>query len=252
MLDWFIWNGEYCTDHGMHAMTQPTIIVPKERVTYVNIPGRGGSLTTLEGSNIYDDISLSCNCLIEDPFPVIGVEKTDLISEIAAWLKGSGTVTFANRDNGFYYARIDNQLPFDKIVRGNPHMAFPVQFRCKPFFYLFEGQESETFTESIHELDNPGNIPSEPLIRIEGSGTCTIMCGGSTMLIDLGNNLTYIILDCEAKVAYTGEQGSALDPYQIRGTRVTGEWFTIPAGISQFVSSGGVTSVTLTPRWRCI
>ena len=257
MIDWFIWNGEYCTDYGMHALTQPTITVPKERVTYTDIPGRGGSLTTLQGSNIYDDLTLSCSCVIDDPFPMEGAETIDLIARIAGWLKGSGTVTFANRDNGFYFARIDNQIPFSKIVRGNPHLSFNVQFRCKPYFYLFDGQDPITFTTSTIVLDNPGNIQSEPLIRIEGSGECTIMFGDEeTMLINLGDNdLTYLILDCEAKVAYTGLQGDPLDPYQIRGTRVTGEWFTLGTGRSIFSvtsTSGSITSVTIVPRWRCI
>lgn len=252
MLDWFIWNGEYCTDHGMHALTLPSMTVPKERVTYTDIPGRGGSLTQLQGSNIYDDLTLSCGCVIDDPFPLVGAETVDLIAEIAGWLKGSGTITFANRDNGFYYARVDNQIPFDKVLRGNPHRAFNVQFRCKPYFYLLDGQEPETFTERTHVINNPGNIQSEPLLRIEGTGDCEIICGESAMLIDFGNDLNYIILDCEARVAYTGAADDAEDPYQIRGTRVRGGWFTLPTGTSQFVTVGNIASVTMTPRWRCI
>ena len=124
--DWFEWNGVRCTDYGIYVTEQPPPTIPEERVTFTNIPGRSGALTTLEGDYVYEDMVLKATCVISDP---------DRIPEIAGWLRGSGTVTFANRDGGFYYARVTNQIPFEKILRGNPHRAFAVNFRCKPFFY---------------------------------------------------------------------------------------------------------------------
>ena len=91
MMDWFEWNGVRCTEYGIHVLEQPPITVPAERATHTNVPGRPGSLTTLEGEDVYDDMILTATCLIADP---------SRISEVAAWLKGSGTVTFANREGG--------------------------------------------------------------------------------------------------------------------------------------------------------
>ena len=115
-----------CTDYGIYVTEQPPPTIPEERVTFTEVPGRSGSLTTLEGDYVYEDMVLTATCVISDP---------DRIPEIAGWLRGSGTVTFANRDGGFYYARIINQIPFEKILRGNPHRTFAVNFRCKPFWY---------------------------------------------------------------------------------------------------------------------
>ena len=103
MTDWFEWNGKKCTDFGIHVSEHPSITFPAERTTFTNIPGRSGSLTVLEGDDVYDDMVLTANCLIDDP---------SRIPEIAAWLRGSGTVTFANRQGGFYHARVVNQIPF--------------------------------------------------------------------------------------------------------------------------------------------
>ena len=127
MNDWFEWKGVRSTEYGIHVLEQPPLTVPSERATFTDVPGRSGSLTTLEGDDVYDDMVLTATCLIANP---------SRISEIAAWLKGSGTVTFANRDGGFYYARVVNQIPFEKVLRGNPHRSFSVNFRCKPFWYL--------------------------------------------------------------------------------------------------------------------
>ena len=92
MTDWFEWNGTKCTEYGIHVTEHPAITIPAERATFTNIPGRSGSLTTLEGEDVYDDLLLACTCFIQN---------TSRLSEIAAWLRGSGTVTFANQQGGF-------------------------------------------------------------------------------------------------------------------------------------------------------
>ena len=126
MNDWFQWNGKRCTEYGIHVSDQPPLTLPAERVTFTDVPGRSGSLTTTEGEYVYEDMVLTAQCFI-----LSGTR----VPEIAAWLRGSGTVTFANRPEGYYEARIINQIPFEKILRGNPHLAFAVNFRCKPFWY---------------------------------------------------------------------------------------------------------------------
>ena len=127
MTDWFEWNGKKCTEFGIHVSEHPPITLPAERSTFTNVPGRSGSLTVLEDKDVYDDMLLTCTCFIEN---------TDRLPEIAAWLRGSGTVTFANRQGGFYHARVVNQIPFEKVLRGHPHRSFAVTFRCQPFFHL--------------------------------------------------------------------------------------------------------------------
>ena len=86
MNDWFIWNGARCTEYGMHVLELPPPTIPAERVTFTNVPGRPGSLTMLEGEDVYEDLVLTAQCVLPDPTK---------IPAIAAWLRGSGTVTFA-------------------------------------------------------------------------------------------------------------------------------------------------------------
>ena len=85
MNDWFSWNGKKSTEYGVHVLEQPPITIPAERATFTNIPGRPGSLTTLEGDEVYDDLILTAQCMIPDP---------DSIRTIASYLKGSGKVAF--------------------------------------------------------------------------------------------------------------------------------------------------------------
>ena len=183
MNDWFEWNGTRCTEYGIFVSEQPPVTVPQERSKQTTIPGRPGSLTTLEGDDVYDDLTLTATCFIRDPA---------LIPSIASWLKGGGTVTFANRPSGFYHARISNQIPFEKILRGNPHRSFAVNFRCFPFWYL-ENVENISLYTSTQIIQNPGSVYSEPKIKVFGSGNITLMIG--TQIVELKDVDSSIILD---------------------------------------------------------
>lgn len=258
-IDWFKWNDVKCTDYGMHVLQQPAIISASERVSTETIPGRSGSITLTEGEEneiVLSDIALSATCVIDDPYMTVDNEQVSRIAKISGWLKGAGNVIFANRPEGYYKARITNQISFDQIVQGNPHRSFSVQFRCDPSFYLTEGDEETEYTESPIALSNKGNTYSLPLIKITPvSGSteeATIMCGSSTMIINSFKDIPYIILDCEAKVAYKGVVGSASDPVMLLGTRVVGSWLKIPKGNPYLTFTGNVGSVSITPRWRCI
>jgi phage-related protein len=109
--DWFEWNGTRCTEYGIHVTELPPITIPAERVSYTNIPGRAGSLTTIEADDVYDDMILVAQCVIADPAQ---------IPAIAGWLKGAGTVTFANRQGGHYEARIVNHTNLNLKYINNP------------------------------------------------------------------------------------------------------------------------------------
>ena len=194
MTDYFIWNGVDCRTKGIHVSELPPITIPLERSKQTNVPDRPGSLTQLEGDDVYDDMILTAICFIADPAQ---------IPAIAAWLKGKGTVTFANRTGGHYNARIANQIPFEKVLRGNPHCSFAVNFRCYPFWYQ-ENVSDVTITTSGDTITNPGSVYSEPLITVYGSGNITLMVG--TTIVELTNVSSSIVLDCALKEAYKGGQ----------------------------------------------
>ena len=171
---------------------QPPITIPSERSTQTNVPGRPGSLTQLEGEDVYDDLLLTATCFISDPTQ---------IPAIATWLKGAGTVTFANRTGGYYKARIANQISFEKVLRGNPHCTFAVNFRCYPFFYA-DAAADITVTTSGTIITNPGSVYSEPILTVTGSGNITLMVGMA--IVELENISGSIVIDSVLQEAYQG------------------------------------------------
>lgn len=230
MNDWFEWNGVRCTEYGIHVAEQPPLTIPAERVTYTNVPGRSGSLTTLEGDDVYDDMTLTATCFISDP---------TRIPQIAAWLKGSGTVAFANRQGGFYYARVTNQIPFEKILRGNPHRAFAINFRCKPFWYM-ESVEPITLTQSSTFISNPGSVYAEPVVTINGSGDITLMIGMS--ITELSGVTSGITLDTPLMETYSGSTPM--------NSCMSGDFPVLQPGTNAISWTGNVTSIVIQPNWR--
>ena len=230
MNDYFIWNGVKSTDYGIHVSEHPPITLPAERSTQTNVPGRPGSLTTLEGEDVYDDLLLTCTCFVSD---------MSRITEIGRWLKGGGTVIFANRPGGYYKARIANQIPFERILRGNPHCSFSVNFRCYPFWYAEDSQEI-TLTTSGQFITNPGSVYAEPVITVYGSGTITLMVGAT--IVELEDIDGSIIIDSVLQEAY---QGTTL-----MNEHMTGEFPVLKPGANAISWTGTVTKVVIQPNWR--
>jgi phage-related protein len=230
MNDWFEWNGVRCTEYGIHVSQQPAITRAAERATFTNVPGRSGALTTLEGEDVYDDLTLSAECFITD---------SGRLPEICGWLKGGGKVTFADRPGGFYFARIANQIPFEKILRGHPHRSFVTNFRCQPFWYV-QGVSLITLTTSGGIITNPGNVFSEPVITVYGSGDITLMVG--LYVVELEGISGSITLDTPLMEAYSGSASM--------NDNMSGDFPTLVPGINAVSWSGGVARVGIQPNWR--
>ena len=232
MNDWFEWNGVKSTVYGIYVSEHPALTIPNERVTFTDVPGRSGSLTMLEGDMVYDDMVLACTCFVADPAR---------IPEIAAWLRGGGTVTFANRQGGFYYAHVTNQIPFEKILRGNPHRSFAVTFRCKPFFYL-NPVEPITVTASGSFVTNPGTVSSEPVVTVYGTGDITLMVGMS--VVELSAVPNGIVLDTPLQEAYQAHDSL--------NTLMNGDFPLLLPGKNAVSWQGSVSRIVIQPNWRTL
>lgn len=228
MRGWFEWNGVKCTEYGIVVSELPPITMPTERVEYISVPGRSGSLTKLEGEDVYEDLVLSAKCF---------VENEDKIADIMRWLKGSGKVVFANRQGGFYYARVSNQIPFEKILRGRAYRTFAVNFRCKPFWYADEDVIEMNGSGAVM---NEGSVYSEPVITVRGSGDGELLIGSYIVkLTGLDGSMT---IDSELQEAYSAEVSC--------NEQMSGEFPRLSPGLNGVSWTGGITGVTIRKNTR--
>lgn len=247
MNDWFSWKGQMSTNYGVHMLTPPSIITPKERVENIEVPGRSGTLTRLEGEDVYDALSLSITCIIHDLY---NEEGEYLPTKLAGWLKGSGWLVIPQRSDGLYKGRIVNQLSFERILRNHPHRLFSVEFQCEPYFYYTSGQIWEDLGEET-KFTNPGNVAAKPLFRVKGTTGWIGMSDGYLHINDI-SDLDYLTIDCEAKVAYTGESGSSTNPMVLANSRIAGTWIEFPPGEHFITTQGDLSEVMMMPRWRSV
>ena len=196
------------------------------------MPGRSGTLTILEGEDVYDDFLLTVECFIQD---------LSNLSNIFSWLRGSSTVTFANRQGGFYYARIVNQISLEQILRGNPHRRFPLTFRCQPFFYLTPGADI-TVNASGTYVTNPGLVRSEPKLVVTLSGDAQIVVGAT--YFELTGVTGAITIDTTLKEAYKS--------YASFNNHMSGEYPVLLPGQNVITWTGGVSKIVITPNWRTL
>lgn len=235
MANWFRFAGNHSADYGVIVQTFPPLTLPEERVKFELIPARSGSLTLLEGDDIYDDIILSVDCYVRD---------LSALDQISAWLRGAGDLVLGNQPDRYYKARCINQIEIAKVLRGRQHRTFTAVFRCQPYRYAYPEPPAKTYATSPDSINNPGTTDAIPLITVVGSGDIDLTIGGRAIHIDgLASSIT---IDCETGMAYNGT--TDLTP----SVTFDGFPWTIPPRISTVSWTGTVTSVTITRPWRYI
>ena len=232
MRDYITWKGINSRTVGITVTELPEIVLPEERVTFTDVPGLSGSLTQTEGMDVYKDITLVVKCYCLSPTP-------QSIQAIAAYFRGGGRLELPSRPDGYYEARVINQIPFAKVLRGNAPRTFTVNFRCKPFLRLYSGETAQEITSGSFLL-NPTGIQAKPIITIAGSGDITLLVGMKIIqLTDIEQGIT---LDSELQEAYYGST--------LLNTKMTGEFPVLGVGNTAVSWTGGnVTNVSVTPRW---
>ena len=231
MADWFEFNGTLSTFHGVYMLDPPPITIPAERVQTLQVPGRDGDIEIRDGA--YDPVALSVLCYCKD---------ASRLNDIAAWLRGRGWLRLGNRPNERFKARSILQVQLDKVTRGRENRTFEVLFDCQPYRYVYPEASDITLTSSGF-IANPHNAPSEPRVKVEGSGDIILTIGGQ--VVELEGVTGGAIIDTEL-----------MDVLNLAGTGLLNniatidEFPTLKAGSNTIAWAGAVTKITVTPRWR--
>lgn len=182
---YFIWKGIDCRSMGVVLQGPIPIIRPEERVKHIEIPGRSGDLTELEGDEIYNSYIQTATIMVHGGHRV---------REIYNWLKGAGFVTFHGEPDRKQAARIIGAITLNKHSRNLDWWVGEMQFYCQPMKQLLT-EAPVTITSSGSTVMNAGDVKSKPKITATASGTSmTITAGGETLTIHgLTSGNDYII-----------------------------------------------------------
>ena len=247
---YFTWNGRDSRELGLVLAKRPAYMVPAERVSTVEIPGRSGFVTLSDGAGTYAGYQLSLE---------VGNRRTSSPAAITNWLRGPGELVLSCEPDRVYYGRLirDGNLAhlFKGIYTGT--LAVNVQ--------PLKGQfppEPPIETALFYNLYNPGDVAARPRYTVYGSGLLLLSVGyrpgiqedwGSQITVDLSEtNYTGAVIDTESMMVTDldgTENLNHLSTIYFHGPK--GLW--VPPGecyISWNVET--VTRVKIEPRWRWI
>lgn len=230
----FSWKGQLASTLGVVVERQAQYIRPAHRLERVEIPGRSGNLSLVEGAwPAYDVVLHAPECYLRPGFSV---------TSLAAFLTGSGLVVFGSMPERAYQARLVNQVPFAALEENGGYLSFSPIFECQPLAYQATPADEIVMTVPGGVLVNPGTAPAAPVVTIIGSGDISFTLGGRT--VDIAEVVDGIILDWAMEDCMNLSRSVLLNNY------VDGEPQLIAPG-SNFVSwEGTVTEVRILPNWR--
>lgn len=164
-------------------------------VETIEIAGRDGAL-------LVDNQRLKP---VEQPFPFIVKPKNKKVSQVAGdlsnWLGAKGYQDFEKSwDSGYLYrATFLETFELDEVISQFGHVQLVFLFH--PIKYLKSEQKEITVTNGQTIL-NKGNVPSNPIIKLTGSGDTTLTINGrQTILKGIQGGL---IWNAERKLVYKG------------------------------------------------
>jgi phage-related protein len=235
---YFIWKGVDSRLMRVWVQKYPPITRPPERYQEVTIPGRPGSLTLLEGVDVYEPYVREMRIM-----PKPGAD----IYEIMRWLKGKGEVVFGCEPDRKQVARIYDEAAFERVFADQ--RSATVRFLCDPFKKLLaEETISVDLSRENYTLACKGDVISYPQIEFVGTGTVSLFVNSNEMSFS-GLTLTPVTVDCEARQAYTyvtEDDVTKIVPIVTHGDYPT--FYNTGTMLIRWTT--GISALTIKPRWR--
>ena len=220
-----------------HIAETPKRIKPKRKMTVVQIPGTNREVVEMEDAwETYDQ-----------PYRMfVGDGSNDCvipaIDQVTAKLYKTGWQTLADDFDPDHYRLAYFEGPYDIEDRYTKLGVFEITFKCRAERFLNSGS-TPVAVSSGNTITNPTLYNSKPLIHITGSGSGTLTVAGVTM--SFTGIVDYLNIDCDRMDVY---RLSSED----KNNLMTGDFPVLKPGANTISFSGGITSVTITPKWFVI
>lgn len=219
MQPWFVWNDRNSYAEGLWINKLPKIGHGQERIQEIVIPGRAGSLTMLEGEDVYEGYVREIT--------VITRNDNARIQNILDWLRGSGELITSNESDKIYDARISGEVFFERI--SNDLCQAKIPFYCEPFKRSRNPERIEQ-TANSGTIFNMGNVATKPIVYLEcAEESITVGINGDEMTF--ANLYGTIKIDCDAKVVLKDAEQYHSGDYYYKGDYCTdsGKLYTFTA-----------------------
>ena len=233
-----IWAGTSNKDVGMIIEHYPGIIFPERDQEIQHVPGRNGDVVLSSGS--FNNYEQQYSAFL-DAKKIGGLEQ--VMPKVADWLLGHEGY---QRLEDSYFPDVYRMAYYSGgstfINMFNQYGEGTLTFNCAPEKYLKSGERTIVLSKN-QVLLNPSSFAAYPLIMITGSNSGTLTFNNNSITIaSVGTSVT---IDVKLHKAYNGSSN--------RNNTITGEFENLKLGKStQITWSGGITGVSIIPRWWTI
>lgn len=230
---YFIWNGMDCRSMGVKLRGPVPIVRPEERVQHVEIPGRSGDLTQLEGDQIYNSYIQTASIMVHGGYRVRDIYK---------WLRGSGFVTFSGEPDRKQAARIIGAITLDKHSYNLDWWEGEIQFYCQPLKELLTAKTNTVSPSG--KVINSGDVDEKPVFLVTCTGgTATLTIGDKSISVSDNSQGQVLRIDSDAMMVTNTDQTANWNKWAI------GDYPVLKPG-SNTISGSGWSSITIQRRER--
>lgn len=242
-MNYFVYKGIKSSDMGLRIESKEVFSAPEYEVDFLSIPGRHGDL--IAGDGRFPNVQVTYSVFL----PAKSVaELSQKITAVKGWLYSglnsyhtlSDTYDTEFTRKAVYAGKLDIEDELNRIG------IFTISFSCYPFRFSVSGEKNQLVGNG-YSLTNPYQFESRPLIRVvgSGSGTLTIQSAESNAIWKFTDIDEYVEVDSEQMNCYKGTEP--------KNDTVEGDGFPILLpGENTFSFTGGISGITVTPRWCSI
>lgn len=242
-MNYFEYKGIRSSDMGLRIESKNVFSGPEYEVDFLSIPGRDGDL--IAGNGRFPNVQVTYSVFI---LAKTISELAAKITAVKAWLYSGlnsyHTLSDTYDTDFFRHAVFAGKLDIEDEL--NRIGIFTISFSCKPFRYDEAGTESITLATG-DVLLNPYPFSSKPILRIEGSGK------GALTIQSEESNATWNFTAIDEYIEVDSEQMNFYKDTEPKNDTVSGDGFPLLYPGENTVSfSGGITAVSVIPRWCCL
>ena len=215
----------------------PKVVRPTRKMTIIPIAGTNRESVEMEDA---------WECY-EQPYTLFvgdGTENSiqEILNDVAVKLYKKGWQVLMDDYDTDTYRLACYRGPFDVENRYTRAGKFEISFHCRPERFLISGNVEQNVL-SGDKIFNPTGFNSKPFIHITGSGDGTLTVNGTTMEFEgIGD---YLNIDCDKMDVFRL-------PSENKNSLMTGDFPTLASGDNTVSFSGGISTVTITPKFWTI
>ena len=230
-----IFNNKSSADCRIQVAHPPGYAYPERDYTITHIPGRNGDI--IQDNGCYKNVERT----YEVSFDVPNEDFATYANAVSAWLHS--TTGYARLEDSYepnYYrmATYQESNIFENLY--NKAGTATIVFECKPQRFLKTGDNTITVQNSL-TIMNPTGFEAYPLFKVTGTSGVLTVNGNSITFSSIDN---FVMLDCELQDAYKENIN--------KNSTISGTFPVLKPGSNTIRWTGGISSVTMKPRWWTI